>query len=313
MVGAGGFAQRHLSVLERIDAVTIVGHHARRLASADSQAARFGGKAYGDLQGLVENARPDAIWICVPPGAHGGLEAACIAAGIPMFIEKPLAADAAVAQQIATHIEHVGLLAAVGYHWRALDTLDELRERLPDLEVRMVRGSWHGATPPPAWWHHRASGGGQFIEQATHVIDLARHLFGDAEVLAATAPRVTRSTFPHSDVAPASAALLHFAGGAIGSFSATCALGGNAEVELGISAEGLHVSIGQEYVRYDDGRVRREVRRRDDPIEREDRAFLDAVRYGDPSLVLCDYHDALRSHLLVTAMQRSADEANDTR
>jgi predicted dehydrogenase len=165
----------------------------------------------------------------------------------------------------------------------------------------------------PTWWHHRASGGGQFIEQATHVIDLARHLLGDAEVLATTAPRVMRSAFPHSDVAPARAALLRFAHGAIGSFTATCTLGGNAEVELGLYAEGLHVSISQESVRYDDGHIRREVRRRGDPVEREDRAFLDAVRSGDPSRVLCDYQDALRSHLLVTAMQRRADEADDTR
>lgn len=259
MIGAGGFARRHLEVLERIGGTVAVGHHARRLEAAQAQAARFGGEAFDDLEALFARSRPDAVWISLPPGAHGPPEAVAIAAGVPLFVEKPLAADLATAEAIATDLERAGALAAVGYHWRALDTLDEVRDRLAELEVRLVRGAWHGSTPPPAWWQRRATGGGQMVEQATHVLDLARHLLGEAEVLAASAPVVARDAFPGSDVAPASAALLRFERGPVGSFTATCALGGNAEIELSLYAEGLHVSIDQTAVRYDDGRVRREV------------------------------------------------------
>lgn len=310
MIGAGGFARRHLEVLERIGGTVAVGHHARRLEAAQAQAARFGGEAFDDLEALFARSRPDAVWISLPPGAHGPPEAVAIAAGVPLFVEKPLAADLATAEAIATDLERAGALAAVGYHWRALDTLDEVRDRLAELEVRLVRGAWHGSTPPPAWWQRRATGGGQMVEQATHVLDLARHLLGEAEVLAASAPVVARDAFPGSDVAPASAALLRFERGPVGSFTATCALGGNAEIELSLYAEGLHVSIDQTAVRYDDGRVRREVRRRGDPVEREDRAFLDAVRSGDPQRVVCDYRDALGTQRLTTAIQRRSDEAD---
>jgi predicted dehydrogenase len=309
MIGAGGFARRHLEVLERIGGTVVVGHHARRFEAASAQAERFGGEPFDDLEALFTRSRPDAVWISLPPGAHGPAEAAAVAAGVPLFVEKPLAADLATAEAIGADLERTGLLAAVGYHWRALDTLDEVRERLGRLEVRLVRGSWHGSTPPPAWWQRRATGGGQVVEQATHVLDLARHLLGEAEVLAASAPVVARASYPDSDVAPASAALLRFERGPIGSFTATCALAGSAEVELSLYAEGLHVSIDQTAVRYDDGRERREVRRRGDPVEREDRAFLDAVRTGDPARVLCDYRDALATQRLTTEVQRLADEA----
>jgi len=311
MIGAGGFARRHLDVLERLDDATIVAHQARRRDAAVAQARRYGGEGFDDVEAMLDRARPDAVWITVPPGAHGAIEATCIDRGVPFFVEKPLAADLETAERIAAALDRAGGLAAVGYHWRALDTLDELRERIASLEVRMARGSWHGATPPPRWWHRRASGGGQIVEQATHVLDLARHLLGDAEVLAASAPLTARAAYPDSDVAPASAALLRFERCPIGSFTATCALGGAAEIELTLFAEGLHVVIDQGSVRYDDGTVRREVRRREDPVERENRAFLEALRSGDPERVVCDYRDALATHRLTAGIQRLADSAND--
>lgn len=309
MIGAGGFARRHLDVLERLDDVTIVGHQARRMAAAVEQAGRYGGEGFDDVEAMLDRTRPDAVWISLPPGAHGAIESACIDRGVAFFVEKPLAADLETAERIAASLERAGGLAAVGYHWRALDALDEVRQRIASLEVRLVRGSWHGGTPPPRWWHRRATGGGQMVEQATHVLDLARHLLGEAEVLAASAPVTARATHPDSDVAPASAALLRFERGPVGSFTATCALGGPAEIELTLFAEGLHVVIDQRSVRYDDGRVRREVRHRGDPVEREDRAFLEAVRSGDQDRVLCTYPDALVTQRLAIAIQRLADEA----
>jgi predicted dehydrogenase len=309
MIGAGGFARRHLDVLERLDDATIVGHQARRRDAAVAQARRYGGEGFDDVEAMLDRTRPDAVWITVPPGAHGALEAACIDRGVPFFVEKPLAADLETAERIAAALDRTGGLAAVGYHWRALDTLDELRARIASLEVRLVRGSWHGATPPPRWWQRRESGGGQIVEQATHVLDLARHLLGEAEVLAASAPLTARAAYPDSDVAPASAALLRFERGPIGSFTATCALGGAAEIELTLYAEGLHVVIDQGSVRYDDGRVRSEVRARIDPVEREDVGFLDAVRTGDAARVWCSYGDALGTHRLTTSIQAFADQA----
>jgi len=190
-------------------------------------------------------------------------------------------------------------MAAVGYHWRALDTVPELRARLADgPPVAMVTGAWHSSTPPPAWWRSQARGGGQFVEQATHLLDLARHLLGEAVVTHAVADRRERPRFPDADVADVAAATLRFNTGAFGVFTATCLLGGSDRVELQLVREGELITITQGSVVYDDGRERHEVRVRGDPVATEDRAFLAAVRAGERGVLVCDYADALRTHAL---------------
>jgi myo-inositol 2-dehydrogenase / D-chiro-inositol 1-dehydrogenase len=305
-IGAGGFGRRHLDVLERLGGALVVGHHTRTLESAERLARRYGGRAYGAVDAMLDAERPEAVWIAVHPAAHGDAELACIARGIPFLVEKPLSADRDTAERIHEVLAGSGLVSAVGYHWRAFDTLGELRERLAGAPVRMVRGAWHGATPSPAWWSRRAGSGGQMVEQATHVLDLARHLLGEAEVLSAAALEVERDAHPDADVAVASAATLRYDQGALGLFSATCALAGPAEIELAFYAEGLHVVIDQAGVRYDDGREVRTVRHARDPIEVENEAFLAAVRASDPSRVLCSYADALGTHRLTHAIAEAA-------
>lgn len=298
MIGAGGIARTHLEVLAREQGVRVVGHVARSLASAERQAAVYGGRAYPDVPSLLEAEPLDAVWLTVPPDAHGAAERDLIAAGVPYLVEKPLSADRATGAALAEEAMAAGVVVAVGYHWRALDTLPELRERLADAPVRMALGAWHDVIPQPEWWRVRARSGGQMVEQATHLVDLARTLVGEAEVVAARATVPEVPLLPGADVADATAALLSFRSGVPGVLTATCALAGRAWARLELVCRGLHVIVDQRAVRYDDGREVREVRTGDDPFARQDRAFLRAVRAGDPSMVVCDLADALRSHHL---------------
>lgn len=307
MIGAGGFAHRHLEVLETFEDVAIVGHQARRREAAEAQARRFGGEAFDGLDELLDTVRPDAAWIVLPPGAHGPPEDALLERAIPFFVEKPLSADREPATRIADDVQRRGLVTAVGYHWRALDVFEEARTALAGRSVRLVRGAWHGSTPPPPWWTQRAQSGGQIVEQATHVLDLARVLLGEADVVAALAPVVERTDWPSSDVAPASAALLRYRSGPVGVFSATCALAGPAEIALDIYAEGRRIQMDQKSLRIDDGRTTRIVAVQNDPVARENRAFLNAIRANDPERVVASYADALGTHELTLAIQEDAD------
>ena len=306
VIGAGGIAGRHLDALARVGGAVPVGHVARTRASAERQAARFGGRAYDDLQGLLDAERPDAALIAVPPGAHGAIEDALLDHGVPFLVDKPIAADLVTAERIAQRVAASGLPVAVGYHWRAMDTVPELAARLADRPPRLVAAAWHSSTPPPAWWHRRASGGGQMIEQATHLVDIARHLLGQPTLLhAAEHPRPPTGV-PDADVAVASAATVAWPDGAIGTFTATCALASAAEVHVTFACDGLHVVLDQAGVRYDDGREVRTVRAATDPFETQLRAFLDAVRSGDPTAVVCSYAEALETQRLTCAMAAAA-------
>lgn len=306
MIGTGGIARRHLGVLDNESKIEIVGHVSPTATHAVAAAERWGGHAYTDYRTLLQHEAPDAVWICVPPNAHGTLEQDLIAASIPFFVEKPLAADLHTAEDIAAAVDQSGIIAGVGYHWRALDTLAEVRRTLADNPPHMVLGAWHDGTPPPRWWHTQAQSGGQMVEQATHVVDLARHLVGEADVIAGSAGHHPRAAYPDLDVATQSAALVRFNNGATGVFTATCLLGGAAAVHVQLVCDGLLITITQSSVTYDWGRERRDVRTGNDPFVTENRAFLDAVRRNDPSALLSSYADALRTHRLCCHMRDAA-------
>jgi myo-inositol 2-dehydrogenase/D-chiro-inositol 1-dehydrogenase len=298
MVGAGGIAQRHLSGLVHESDITIVGHVAPRRESIDAAIQRWGGRGYQDINSLLESETVDAAWITVPPGEHGVIEFALLERNIPFFVEKPLSADRQTAEKIAEMIDQTGTIVGVGYHWRALDILAGVRAKLAENPARMVLGRWHDSTPPPLWWRHQATSGGQMVEQATHLVDLARYLLGEAQVTGSLAGTHHRPAYPDADVAGVSAALLQFPDNTVGVFSATCLLPSKDTVHLQFVCEGMLITIEQTRVVYDDGKEKRESRVGNDPFVTENRAFIRALQQKDPSLLYSTYADAMRTHRL---------------
>lgn len=161
MVGAGGIAARHLAALKTDGETEIVAHAARRPERAGAGAAHWGGRAYTASGQMLAEEEIEAVWICVPPGAHGPLEHDLIERDIPFFVEKPLDADCGMAEDIAEAVARRGTVTAVGYHWRALDTIPEVQAALAERPVRMAIGTWLTSTPPPVWWSDPLVGGGQ--------------------------------------------------------------------------------------------------------------------------------------------------------
>ena len=306
IVGSGGVARRHLAVLARLPDTTLVGHVSHDLGRAEAQAAEWGGAAFSDVVDLLERARPDAVWVCVTPDRHGALEDALIERGVPFFVEKPLAVDVPTAEAIAARLQQTGLIVGVGYKFRALDCLEPAHDLLAQTPPRMVLGAWHAALPSPPWWRVAARSGGQFVEQAAHLVDLARLLVGEGEVVSAMARRWERSGAPGSDVPDVSAALLRFAtpdGWVPGTFSATCLLEGSQAIHLQLVCDGRVLTISESALVVDSGRNRAEHPNTSDPFDIEDRAFLQAVRTRDSSLLLSSYADALNTHRLCCAIR----------
>ena len=109
MVGAGAVAARHVRTLLAMDGVEVAGVADPALDRAKELADQAGAAAYPNHMELLDGERLDAVYICVPPFAHGAPELAVIDAGLPMFVEKPVAIDqetaaipAAVAWSMAT-------------------------------------------------------------------------------------------------------------------------------------------------------------------------------------------------------------------
>jgi predicted dehydrogenase len=306
-VGTGFIAGKHLNALAGFDDVEVVAVADAVPERAQQAADRIGARAHGDGLALLDGEDLDAVWLCVPPFAHGALEAAAIDRGIPFFVEKPLAADLAVARTVADRVAERGLATAVGYHWRHLGPVQRAAELLAGSPAQLVTGYWLDKTPAVGWWPNRDSSGSQVIEQTTHIFDLARHLVGEvANVAAAERPAAEGK----GDVPAAASALLRFASGAVGSISSARVLGWRHRVALHVIAEDVVVEITERGLTDHELRVvtadgEDVVRTDEDPILAEDREFLD-VLLGRLPQARVPYDEALRTHALACAADRAA-------
>nr|WTA70532.1 Gfo/Idh/MocA family oxidoreductase [Micromonospora sp. NBC_00855] len=304
LVGAGGVAQRHARVLAGFDDVELVGVTDVAPEAAAALAAQHGGRACADVAELLATGL-DAVYVCVPPFAHGPAEEAVIEAGVPMFVEKPVAVDLGTAERIADLVAQRGLRTAVGHHWRYLSVLDQARDLLADRPVRMVSGAWLDKVPPVAWWSLRDRSGGPVVEQAAHVLDLIRVLAGEVSEVTAYG-NGTPPPVDGADIDSVTTAALRFANGAVGTLSAACVLGWKHRAGLEILADGLALAITEDGLSIRDADGERHL-----PADPEaarvavDRAFVDAVRgIGDD--VRVPYAEALATQRLALAVADSA-------
>ncbi len=306
-IGAGGIANRHFGVLEQFDDVAIVAVADVDIARATEAAARFGARAFDDAAAMLAAVDLDALYICVPPFAHGEPERLAIEHTLPFFVEKPVALDLGTAEDVAAAVDRLGLVTAVGYHWRYLDTVDEVKALLSATPARLMSGYWLDSTPPPRWWWKKDASGGQMLEQTTHLVDLARYLVGDVVRVYGQSGHIDRAAFPGLDVATTSTAMLTFASGAIANFASTCLLNWNHRVGLHLFGEGLAIELTDRDVMIDIGRGRPVRGTGSDPVVLEDRDFIDAVRGGE-NRIRCPYPAALETLRLALAIERSAVE-----
>ena len=113
VIGVGALGRHHARILAELDGVHLV-------AVADSSEERGGAVSaahgcewiadYRDMLGRV-----DAVSVAVPTFAHKEVAVACLAAGVPMMMEKPLAGNLSDAREIAEIAESAGLTLQVGH------------------------------------------------------------------------------------------------------------------------------------------------------------------------------------------------------
>ncbi|EJB02157.1 putative dehydrogenase [Rhizobium leguminosarum bv. trifolii WSM597] len=304
-IGVGGIAHRHLGVLASFDDVELAAFADLDLGRADEAAMRFGARSFAHHREMLDTQQLDAVYICIPPFAHGEPERDLIQRQIPFFVEKPVSLGLAQAEDIAAGVANANLITAVGYHWRYLDIVDEAKSLLADNPAQLLSGYWLDSTPPPEWWWKEGKSGGQMVEQATHLLDLARWLIGDVTEVYGRASYKDRPEFPGLDVPTVTTASLTFETGVIANIASTCLLGWSHRVGLHIFADRLAIELTDRDIMVDVGRGR-PVRTADgDPVWRENRDFIDAVRGGE-NRIRCPYGDAVATHRLALAVVSSA-------
>ena len=310
LIGGGWISRQHLDALERLGRTELVGVVAGTRETADAVTAQWGGTSYDELDRMLDAARPEVVYVAVPPYRSVAIGERLVARRIPFLTEKPLAAaDAEGPLRLATAIEQAGLVVAVGYHLRALDIMAEVRDRLAASPPRLVVARWLDNTPNTAWWGRVEEGGGQVVEQATHLYDLARWIMGEAVVVGAASTRDPLGSPRGVDVADSSAAVLRFTGGAVGSFANTRRIA-SAVIDVEFVSDGLLTTLtkrpdrgqGDWHANFDNGTAIRSISAERDPYEIQAAVFLDAVEWNDPGGVLSTYGDALATDRLTRAV-----------
>ena len=326
--GTGGIAGAHLANLVRLPEAEVVALYdvdrercelaMRRINGQQEQLARPGGpeprrlqaKVYTDFKRLLAEAGVHAVYICVPPSAHGDLEFAAVEAGVGLFVEKPVALSMDLAGQVAAAIRQQGLVSASGYQMRYSEAVDRARELLSGKTVAMALGFYLGGLPGTPWWRVQAQSGGQLVEQATHTVDLMRYLGGEvSRVYSAGALRALKDV-PGLDIYDVATTTLHFASGAVGSIANTSILGSGtasgAPSGVHILAHDLRVEVwGTSLKVVSPGRTE-EYRYQTNPMMTEDQAFVEAIARRDPARVRSSYADAARTLAVTLAAEESA-------
>ena len=311
-IGVGGIAHRHLDILAGFDDVALAAFADPDFERAAQAASRFGARAFTNHKEMLQEQTLDAVYICIPPFAHGDAERDLLARGIPFFVEKPITLDIGLAEELSAAVEKSKLITAVGYHWRYLDTVEQARALLSDNPAQLLSGYWLDQTPPPQWWWKADRSGGQMVEQATHIIDLARYLIGEVTEVYGRVGFKSRPDFPGLDVPAVTTASLTFQSGVIANISSTCLLGWSHKVGLNIFADRLAIELTDHDIMVDVGAGRPVRHAEGDPVWREDRDFVDAVRGGE-NHVRCTYPDALATHRLALAVISSARSGEPVR
>lgn len=153
-------------------------------SSADGSARfaeRFGAKRYSSIDDLLGDEAVDAVWIASPTALHPGHARAVAAAGKPMLLEKPVAATAEAARQLAADLAAAPVLAAVGFQHRFNPAVAAVAEtlaegRLGTVTSLVLQHSIAGPAVPTAWRADPASGGWAIADLGAHLLDTAEYL-----------------------------------------------------------------------------------------------------------------------------------------
>ncbi|MCC7261260.1 MAG: Gfo/Idh/MocA family oxidoreductase [Candidatus Latescibacteria bacterium] len=307
-IGTGGIAGHHLRTLAQLPDAQLAAFCDAVPGKAQAVAATYGGKAYDSFRQMFDSEGLDAVYICLPPFAHGEPELEAVRRGLPMFIEKPVATSAALADRILGAIEDQGLISAVGYHWRYMDLTAKAKERLEGQPVGFALGSWTGGMPGVAWWRVLDQSGGQIVEQTTHIFDLARYLLGEVTRVHAAARTGLMQGVENYSVHDASITNLTFASGAIASITSACMLATGGQVGLDLYLKDQVLRLDHRNLSVEKTSGKEVFYLGNNPTLDEDAAFLRAVQSGDPSGIRCPYAEAVKTLKLTLAATESASQ-----
>ena len=228
VAGAGLIGQAHMAVIQQNPACQL-GAIVDPSPAAAALAQRAGVPLYPTLEALLAHDRPDGIILATPNPLHLPQALQCIAAGLPILLEKPIATTVAEGRQLVDAVARSGARVLIGHHRAHSPIMAKARQLVESGRLGRLVAVMGSATffKPDHYFDdgpwRREPGGGPILINMIHEIHNLRMLGGDIVAVQAFKSHAARG-FAVEDTA---AINLRFASGMLGSFmlsdSAACA------------------------------------------------------------------------------------------
>jgi len=219
VAGAGMIGRRHVDLVSQsrrceLTAIVDPAPFARQVAS------KAGVPLYGSLADLLARERLDGIILATPNQLHVEQGLACIAAGVPALIEKPIADSVEAAERLCEAAARAEVKLMTGHHRQHSPIMAKATEivrsgRLGRIVAVVGTAMYY---KPDEYFNdapwRRQQGGGPILINLIHEIGNLRALCGEIAAVQAIVSQTVRG-LPVEDTA---AINLRFANGALGTF-----------------------------------------------------------------------------------------------
>lgn len=215
----GAIGIRHIGFLNA-NPETEVGPLVDTAPQAAELARKNGVSLFTDYRDMLAKEKPDGAIIATPNKLHVPMALDCIAAGIPVLVEKPIADEIGPALDLVDAAETSRVPVLIGHHRRHSPIVQRAVKAVADGDLGQIVSivGMHLRRKSDAYYRaqwRREEGGGPLLINGAHEIDTMRCLCGEIEELQAVTSNAARG-FAVED---AIAATLRFKSGALGTLT----------------------------------------------------------------------------------------------
>lgn len=222
VAGAGLIGLRHIEEIQKSKNETLASIVDPSPKAAEL-AKQIGVAIYPSLAELFANDKPDGVILATPNQMHVSQGLECIAAGVPVLVEKPLGDTVESAQRLVEAAEKVNHKLLVGHHRPHSPILHKAVEIIKSGVLGSIVGVMGSAVfykpdsdgyyDAPYEWR-KMPGGGPILINMIHEVGNLRAMVGEIVAVHAFSSNATRG-FQVEDTVSIN---LRFANGTLGSF-----------------------------------------------------------------------------------------------
>jgi len=192
VVGVGIMGSNHARVFAGLSGVTLVGVADPDRKQAEHVARTLDCAAVGTVEELLD-LKLDAVSIAAPTHLHHDIALICIARGVHVLVEKPIASSVEEGREIIAAARRAGVILMVGHVERFNPAVVAIKEAIHGEDILSIAITRVGPFPP------RMSQIGVVIDLAVHDIDLIRW-FTDSEIIEVQ-PQLSSAVAEREDIA----------------------------------------------------------------------------------------------------------------